>query len=125
MGALQEGEVAAAIHVAHDGVEALTFLHGEGRLPQPPDLVFLDIKLPKYSGLELLAKIRANKITASVPVVMLTSSDDWHDIDESYRLGANSFIKKAMEIDKYKEEIRIAGIYWTHINVANTSPNLT
>lgn len=54
---------------------------------------------------------------------MLTSSDDWNDIDESYRLGANSFIKKAMEIEKYKEEVRIAGIYWTLINVANTGPN--
>ena len=117
--ALKQSEVPAAIHVAHDGREAIDFLHGEGRLPHTPDLIFLDIKLPKYNGLEVLEKIRAHKETARVPVVMLTSSDDWNDIDQSYKLGANSFIRKAIDIDQYMEDVRIAGVYWTVINIAN------
>ena len=78
----------------------------------------LDIKVPKYNGLEVLERIRKNRETSRVPVVMLTSSDDWNDVDLSYKLGANSYIRKAMDIDQYLEEVRMAGIYWTKINIA-------
>jgi two-component system response regulator len=120
--ALKRGEVPAAIQVARDGLEAINLLHGEGRLPKLPDLILLDIKLPKYNGLEVLQKIRQHKDTAQIPVVMLTSSDDWNDIDQSYKLGANSFIRKAMDLDQYLEEIRIAGLYWTVMNIAHHHP---
>ena len=120
--ALKQGEIPAAVQVAHDGQEAINLLHGEGRLPRLPDLILLDIKLPKYNGLEVLQKIRQHKDTAQVPVVMLTSSDDWNDIDQSYKLGANSFIRKALELDQYLEEIRIAGLYWTVMNIVQHRP---
>lgn len=115
---LKASGVQAAIHVVRDGREAIEYLHGAGRLPDPPDLILLDIKLPKYSGLEVLAKIRGHAETARVPVVMLTSSDDLNDIDQSYSLGANSYIQKSMDIDRYLEEVRMAGVYWTTINIA-------
>ena len=115
--ALKRARVPAAIHVARDGVEALDFLYGDGHLPHPPDLIFLDIKLPKYNGLEVLQQIRNHRETAKVPVIMLTSSDDWGDVDRSYALGANSYIRKAIDVDQYIEEVRTAGIYWTQVNV--------
>ena len=118
--ALKRAKVPAAIHVARDGAEALDFLYGEGHLPDPPDLILLDIKLPKYNGLELLKKIRQSKLTARIPVIMLTSSDDWNDVDQSYQLGANSYIRKAIDFDQYVEEVRAAGIYWTQINVGSS-----
>ena len=118
--ALKRAKVPAAIHVARDGSEALEFLYGDGHLPHPPDLILLDIKLPKYNGLELLEQIRRRKETAKVPVIMLTSSDDLSDVDRSYALGANSYIRKAIDVDQYIEEVRTAGIYWTQINVGQS-----
>lgn len=120
--ALKDGSVPAAVHVVRDGSEAINFLHGEGHLPVKPDLILLDIKLPKYNGLEVLKKIRSHKDTAQIPVVMLTSSDDWNDIDLSYQLGANSYIRKAIDVEQYLEDVRMAGIYWTVINISEHTP---
>ena len=83
-----------------------------------PDLILLDIKLPKVNGLEVLEQIRKNKDTESVPVVMLTSSDDMYDIATSYRLGANSYIRKTEDFDQFMEHVRLAGLYWIVVNRA-------
>ena len=116
--ALRNGQVPAEVEVARDGKEALEFLFGA--LPENnghvPDLILLDIKLPKINGLEVLEQIRKHKETESVPVVMLTSSDDMYDIATSYRLGANSYIRKTEDFDQFMEHVRLAGLYWIVVN---------
>ena len=116
--ALKQGNLPAEITVARDGKEALDYLFGTDHEPAAatPDLIFLDIKLPKVNGLEVLEKIRKNKRTESVPIVMLTSSDDMYDIGTSYRLGANSYIRKTEDFDQFMEHVRLAGIYWIIVN---------
>lgn len=115
--ALRNGQVPAEVEVARDGKEALDFLFAEdGRAVKVPDLILLDIKLPKVNGLEVLEQIRKNKDTESVPVVMLTSSDDMYDIATSYRLGANSYIRKTEDFDQFMEHVRLAGLYWIVVN---------
>ena len=116
--ALRNGQVPAEVEVARDGKEALEFLfgatsNGDGHVP---DLILLDIKLPKVNGLEVLEQIRKHKDTESVPVVMLTSSDDMYDIATSYRLGANSYIRKTEDFDQFMEHVRLAGLYWIVVN---------
>lgn len=102
--------------MARDGQEALDYLFREENSEPPPDLILLDIKLPKISGLEVLASIRKDEKTESVPVVMLTSSDDMYDMATSYRLGANSYIRKTEDYEQFMEHIRLAGLYWIVIN---------
>jgi len=116
--ALRNGQVPAEVEVARDGKEALEYLLGNGQegSPHVPDLILLDIKLPKVNGLEVLEQIRKNKPTESVPVVMLTSSDDMYDIATSYRLGANSYIRKTEDFDQFMEHVRLAGLYWIVVN---------
>lgn len=105
------------ITVAHDGKEAIDLLFSNSKAIKLPDLILLDIKLPKHDGLELLELIRKDPGTEGVPVVMLTSSDMKTDISQSYRLGANSYIQKSIDPSKYSEEVRLAGLYWTSINI--------
>jgi CheY-like chemotaxis protein len=116
--ALRNGQVPAEVMVARDGKEALDLLfgNGEGKSAGVPDLILLDIKLPKVNGLEVLEAIRKDKSTESVPVVMLTSSDDMYDIATSYRLGANSYIRKTEDFDQFMEHVRLAGLYWIVVN---------
>jgi two-component system response regulator len=115
--ALRNGQVPAEVFVARDGKEAVDYLFGEdGKPASVPDLILLDIKLPKINGLEVLEQIRKNKDTESVPVVMLTSSDDMYDIATSYRLGANSYIRKTEDFDQFMEHVRLAGLYWIVVN---------
>ncbi|HZH98127.1 MAG TPA: response regulator [Fimbriimonadaceae bacterium] len=118
--ALRTGQVPAEVSVARDGKEALDMLFGDGADGNGflPDLILLDIKLPKVNGLEVLEAIRKNKKTESVPVVMLTSSDDMYDIATSYRLGANSYIRKTEDFDQFMEHVRLAGMYWVVVNRA-------
>jgi two-component system, response regulator len=118
--ALRTGQVPAEVSVARDGKEALDLLFGENNDGNGflPDLILLDIKLPKVNGLEVLEAIRKNKKTESVPVVMLTSSDDMYDIATSYRLGANSYIRKTEDFDQFMEHVRLAGMYWVVVNRA-------
>jgi len=113
--ALSAGNVPATVDVARDGAEALDFLFGNGKA-QVPDLILLDIKLPKVNGLDVLEAIRKHEETKAVPVVMLTSSDDMYDIAASYRLGANSYIRKAEDYEQFMEHIRLVGLYWIAIN---------
>ncbi len=112
-----------ANHVIHvkDGQEALDWLMGvgahEGRdTRQRPKVVLLDLKLPKVGGLEVLAAIRANEQTSTIPVVVLTSSQEQRDVVESYRLRVNSYIVKPVDFEKFSVAVGEAGHYWLLIN---------
>lgn len=115
--ALRKANVANEILVAHDGAEALDYMNGIGtgdkRMPQ---LVLLDLKLPKVDGLEVLRNIRASDKTALLPVVVLTSSDEERDIVASYRLGVNSYIRKPVNFTDFAEATRQLGLYWLLLN---------
>ena len=115
--ALRKANVANEIQVAHDGAEALDYLNqvsaGAKLLPQ---LVLLDLKLPKVDGLEVLRNIRATDKTALLPVVVLTSSDEERDIVSSYRLGVNSYIRKPVNFTDFAEATRQLGMYWLLLN---------
>jgi DNA-binding response OmpR family regulator len=115
--ALRKANVANEIRVAHDGAEALEYMDGivkgEKRAPQ---LVLLDLKLPKIDGLEVLRAIRAADKTALLPVVILTSSDEERDIVSSYRLGVNSYIRKPVNFTDFAEATRQLGLYWLLLN---------
>lgn len=115
-----------ANHLLHvpDGQSALDFLFGngsyEGRdIQKQPKVVFLDLKLPKLDGLEVLRRIRADKHTRLVPVVILTSSREDCDIAASYQLGANSYIVKPVDFDAFTETVTKTVLYWLKTNVAH------
>ncbi|OYQ65016.1 two-component system response regulator [Pseudanabaena sp. SR411] len=111
--ALRRGNIANEILVAHNGEEALTMVLNANPLPS---VVLLDLKLPKVDGLEVLRQIRANERTHMLPVVVLTSSSEERDIIDSYNLGANSYVRKPVEIEKFTEAVRQLGLYWAVIN---------
>ncbi len=118
---LQENGIRNQIAVAHDGVEALDYLFGEGKhagrdTTQQPEVVLLDLKLPKLTGLEVLQRMRADARTAAVPVVMLTSSSEEEDIIASYRNGANSFVRKPVDFGEFTEKLRQVKVYWLLVN---------
>jgi two-component system, response regulator len=110
-----------SIEVARDGEEALDVLFGQGALGSGgeqivPRLVLLDLKLPKIDGMEVLEQIRRHPATATLPVVVLTSSREQRDIAASYRLHANSYIQKPVDFDKFQETVRQLGLYWLLVN---------
>ena len=111
--ALRRGNVANEILVARNGEEALIMVLNADPLPS---VVLLDLKLPKVDGLEVLRRIRANERTHLLPVVILTSSSEEQDIIDSYNLGANSYVRKPVEIEKFTEAVRQLGLYWAVIN---------
>lgn len=115
--ALRKANVANVIEVARDGAEALEYMKGiaDGS-KQMPQLVLLDLKLPKVEGLEVLRNIRASDKTALLPVVVLTSSDEERDIVSSYRLGVNSYIRKPVNFTDFAEATRQLGMYWLLLN---------
>ncbi|MEA2554046.1 MAG: hypothetical protein QOJ65_2222 [Fimbriimonadaceae bacterium] len=112
---MRQSDIPNIIRVARDGAEALDKLFGPGQ-DRLPDLVLLDLKLPKVNGLEVLEKIRANERTKTLPVVVLTSSDEERDIVESYELGANSYIRKPVDFDQFIDAVRQLGLYWLSMN---------
>ncbi len=112
--AMRQSEVPNIILVARDGAEALEHVFGPGA--RLPDLILLDLKLPKVSGLEVLQRLRADERTRSLPVVVLTSSDEEKDIVESYSLGANSYIRKPVDFDEFIDAVRQLGLYWLSMN---------
>ena len=119
--ALRKAKIANEIIVARDGSAALDFLFGAGEhagrdLSRLPAVVLLDIKLPKLSGLEVLERIRADERTRLVPVVMLTSSSEEQDRLRSYRLGANSYVRKPVEFGAFVEAVAQLGLYWVLFN---------
>ena len=115
--ALRKANVANEIEVARDGAEALDYIAAAANGAKPlPQLVLLDLKLPKVEGLEVLRSIRASEKTSLLPVVILTSSDEERDIVASYRLGVNSYIRKPVNFTDFAEATRQLGMYWLLLN---------
>lgn len=111
--ALARGNLTNPVVVARNGEEALQqVLH----VPTLPCVVLLDLKLPKVDGLEVLRQIRTSDRTHLLPVVILTSSSEDRDIIESYNLGANSYVRKPVNIDEFTEAVRQLGLYWALIS---------
>lgn len=119
--ALRRNHILNEVVVAHDGVEALDYLlcrnaHA-ARPPANPQLILLDLKLPRLDGLEVLRALRSDPRTRLQPVVILTSSREEQDILRGYELGANSYICKPVDFDQFMEAVRQLGLYWLVLNV--------
>lgn len=113
--------LADSIHLVQDGVEALDFAFCRGeyssRVHEPPlRVIVLDVKLPKVDGFEVLRELKADPRTRSIPVVMLTSSNIERDVALGYRLGANSYLQKPVEFERFRETVRQLGLYWMTMN---------
>ena len=120
MSALAEKNLANEVDVAEDGVEALDYLYKRGKFANLkcglPAVILLDIKMPRMNGIEVLGHIRGNPIFRIIPVIMVTSSCEERDLVESYRLGANSYVVKPVDIIQFIEAIKVLGQYWGVIN---------
>jgi two-component system response regulator len=119
--ALRQSNIANRVVVAHDGVEALDYLLGTGahagRDPtDQPQVILLDLKLPRLDGLGLLRRLRSDARTKLLPVVVLTSSNEEQDRMRSYSLGANSYVRKPVDFPQFVEAIRQLGLYWLVLN---------
>lgn len=119
--ALKQNHIDSGVVVTRDGAEALDYLFGKGKytgrdLNAMPALILLDLKLPKVDGLEVLKQLRADPLTALLPVAILTSSSEEHDLITGYKLGLNSYILKPVDFDQFTEAVRNLGIYWLAIN---------
>lgn len=119
--ALKKNNIRNEVVGAHDGVEALEYLLGTGtyagRDPADvPQVILLDLKLPKIDGLEVLRRLRANEQTRFLPVVILTSSNEGQDRINSYALGANSYVRKPVDFAQFIEAVRQIGLYWLILN---------
>jgi CheY-like chemotaxis protein len=112
--ALKKSNIANEVHVARDGEEAIDLLFGENRVR--PQVILLDLKLPKVDGLEVLRRIRESDSTRMLPVVVLTSSDEERDVVRSYQLGVNSYIRKPVNFTDFAEATRQLGMYWLVLN---------
>ena len=112
--ALKKSNIANEVRVARDGEEAIDLLCGEN--PIRPQVVLLDLKLPKVDGLEVLRRIRECTTTRLLPVVVLTSSDEERDMVRSYQLGVNSYIRKPVNFSDFAEATRQLGMYWLVLN---------
>jgi CheY-like chemotaxis protein len=119
--ALKKNNIKNEVVVAHDGAEALDYLFGRGAyaqrdLTETPQVILLDLKLPKIDGLEVLRQIRADERTHLLPVVVLTTSKEEQDMLDSYSLGANSYIRKPVDFIQFTEAVRQLGLYWLLLN---------
>jgi CheY-like chemotaxis protein len=113
--ALKKHNLGNQIMVARDGVEALHYLHGQDSNPLP-NLILLDLKLPKVDGLEVLRQIRGDVRTKHLPVVILTSSKEDRDLMGCYSLGANSYIRKPVDFIEFSYAVQQLGLYWLVLN---------
>jgi two-component system response regulator len=125
--ALKKNNIRNEVVVARDGVEAVDYLFGTGvhagrDLSALPQVVLLDLKLPKMDGFEVLERIRSSEATKFLPVVILTTSNEDQDRIRGYGLGANSFVRKPVEFDKFIEAVRQLGLYWLILNEAAPAP---
>jgi len=121
--ALKKSHILNKLVLARDGAEALEYIFGTGNysgrdMSKMPEVILLDLKLPKIDGLEVLKKIRADKRTKLLPVVILTSSKEENDLINGYSLGANSYIRKPVNFNQFAEAIRQLGLYWLVLNEA-------
>lgn len=119
--ALRKHNILNEVVVAHDGVEALDYLYGSGAwsgrdLRQLPQVVLLDLKLPRLDGLEVLRRIRSDARTRLLPVVILTSSNEERDRIDGYGLGCNSYVRKPVDFDEFVEAVKQLGLYWLVLN---------
>ena len=121
--ALQAGKVLNNISIASDGEEAMAFLkHGTGYESAPrPDLILLDLNLPKKNGFEVLKEVKEDRVLSHVPVVILTSSQAERDILKSYHLRANCFISKPVDVDEFLGMVRSTGEFW--LSIVTLPPN--
>lgn len=119
--ALKKQNLANNIMVVNDGAEALDFIFGKGKydgrdIDNSPKVIFLDLKLPKVNGIEVLKTIKSNEKTKMIPIVIMTSSQEERDIVESYKLGVNSYVVKPIDFDKFMKTIAELGFYWLAVN---------
>jgi two-component system response regulator len=119
--ALKKNNVGNEVVVARNGIEALDYLFGTGAharrdLSIMPQVVLLDLKLPKLDGLEVLRRVRADSRTKLLPIVVLTSSNEEADRIHSYGLGANSYVRKPVDFNQFSEAARQLGLYWLVLN---------
>jgi len=119
--ALSKHNLVNMVHSVIDGEEALDFIFAKGKyshrdVENGPKVVFLDLKLPKMNGLEVLQKMKADERTKTIPVVVVTSSNEEPDIKESYKLGVNSYVVKPVDFDNFQNAIAELGLYWMVLN---------
>jgi CheY-like chemotaxis protein len=119
--ALRKVGLDSRIEVLRDGAELLAYLYGEGggaavRPARQPHLILMDLKMPKYDGLELLERLKGDARTKSIPVVVLTSSAERSDIRRAYLLGANSYVVKPVEFEQFARTVQQVGLYWLGFN---------
>lgn len=126
--ALQKNNVANEVVVARDGLEAINYLFGEGsqagQPPLIPEVILLDLKLPKIDGIEVLRRIRGDERTRRIPTVILTTSGETVDIEASYDNGCNSYIRKPVDFEQFIEAVRQMGLYWLVLNKTAHSDTL-
>jgi two-component system response regulator len=120
--ALKKHNLANKVHVVTDGAEALEYIFATGRyagrdISYNPNVILLDLKLPKLDGLEVLRRIKSDERTKIIPVVVLTSSNEERDLVESYKLGVNSYITKPVAFEKFFKVVSELGLYWLLLNV--------
>lgn len=125
--AFEESQILNEIIVARDGAEALDYLLGTGKyanrdMSVMPALILLDLQLPKINGLEVLQRLRTDKRTKLIPVVILTTSNEQQDLINSYSLGCNSYIRKPVDYNQFMTAVQQLGMYWLLINVPPPVP---
>jgi len=118
---LKENKITNKVDVARDGAEALDYIFATGaysdrNIEDLPSVVLLDIKLPKVDGMEVLRRIREDKRTKTLPVVILTSSKEEKDLINGYAIGCNSYVRKPVEFEEFSKAIRDLGLYWLLLN---------
>ena len=119
--ALRKHKIVNQVQVARDGVDALDFLFCTGQftdrhIEDTPRVIFLDLKLPRVDGMEVLRRVKSDERTSRIPVVVLTSSREERDLSRCYRLGVNSYVVKPIEFEKFTEVVTRLGYYWLSLN---------